>query len=170
MPLIPGKSKKAFSHNIKAEIDAGKPQEQAVAIAYSEKRKAEHIQMSHGGDIEDCSSCQTYSEGGGIKGVHSPDSLGQGVSRAGKFVRGPEYDRKSLNQGAKMEHQKVLGEMREDKQDRTNLATGGEVVPEQDGEEELLHGCAGELCEALEKKDKKGILDALRAITLSMKE
>jgi len=38
MPLQSGKSKEAFEHNIKAEIAAGKPQKQAVAIAYSEKR------------------------------------------------------------------------------------------------------------------------------------
>ena len=40
MPLIKSKSDKAFKHNIKAEIAAGKPQKQAVAIAYSEKRAA----------------------------------------------------------------------------------------------------------------------------------
>ena len=40
MPLIKSKSKKAFSENIKREMEAGKPQKQAVAIAYSVKRKA----------------------------------------------------------------------------------------------------------------------------------
>ena len=40
MPLKHGKSQKAFVSNIKAEIKAGKPQKQAVAIAYSVKRKA----------------------------------------------------------------------------------------------------------------------------------
>jgi hypothetical protein len=40
MPLTKSKSKKAFEHNIKAEISAGKPQKQAVAIAYAVKRKA----------------------------------------------------------------------------------------------------------------------------------
>jgi hypothetical protein len=40
MPLQKSKSKKAFSSNIKAEIAAGKPQKQAVAIAYSVKRRA----------------------------------------------------------------------------------------------------------------------------------
>ena len=39
MPLDKGKSKKAFTKNIKTEIKAGKPQKQAVAIAYSVKRK-----------------------------------------------------------------------------------------------------------------------------------
>jgi hypothetical protein len=39
VPLSKGKSKAAFEHNVKAEIAAGKPQKQAVAIAYSVKRK-----------------------------------------------------------------------------------------------------------------------------------
>jgi hypothetical protein len=40
MPLIKSKSKKAMSQNIKTEMEHGKPQKQAVAIAYSVKRKA----------------------------------------------------------------------------------------------------------------------------------
>lgn len=41
MPLIHGKSEKAFRENIKTEVTKGnKPIKQAVAIAYSEKRKA----------------------------------------------------------------------------------------------------------------------------------
>lgn len=42
MPLVKGKkasSKKGFSKNVEAEMKAGKPQKQAVAIAYSEARK-----------------------------------------------------------------------------------------------------------------------------------
>jgi hypothetical protein len=42
MPLVKGKaakSKKGFSTNVKREMEAGKPQKQAVAIAYSEARK-----------------------------------------------------------------------------------------------------------------------------------
>jgi hypothetical protein len=39
MPLVKGskaKTRKGFSDNVKREMDAGKPQKQAVAIAYSE--------------------------------------------------------------------------------------------------------------------------------------
>ena len=41
MPLKKSTSKKAFSENVRAEMRAGKPRKQAVAIAYSVKRKAQ---------------------------------------------------------------------------------------------------------------------------------
>jgi len=40
MPLIKSKSKKAIGHNIKKEMEAGKPQKQAIAIALSTAREA----------------------------------------------------------------------------------------------------------------------------------
>jgi hypothetical protein len=43
MPLVKGakaKSKKGFSENVRREMHSGKPQKQAVAIAYSEARRA----------------------------------------------------------------------------------------------------------------------------------
>ena len=40
MPLTKSPSKQAFQKNIKAEVKAGKPVKQAVAIAYSVKREA----------------------------------------------------------------------------------------------------------------------------------
>ena len=48
MPLIKSKSEKAFKHNIKAEVKAGKPVKQDVAIAYSEKRAAPKKMCSGG--------------------------------------------------------------------------------------------------------------------------
>jgi len=45
MPLIKSTSLKAFKENIKAEIKAGKPVKQAVAIAYSEKREAQKTKV-----------------------------------------------------------------------------------------------------------------------------
>jgi len=41
MPLKKSPSKEAFRANVKAEVAAGKPVKQAVAIAYSTKREAE---------------------------------------------------------------------------------------------------------------------------------
>lgn len=50
MPLVSGKkakTRKGFSENIKREMEAGKPQRQAVAIAYSKaaekKRKKKKV-------------------------------------------------------------------------------------------------------------------------------
>jgi hypothetical protein len=40
MPLKKSSSKKAFEYNLKAEMRSGKPRKQALAIAYSVKRKA----------------------------------------------------------------------------------------------------------------------------------
>jgi len=40
MPLKKSASQKAFVSNLKTEIKAGKPQKQALAIAYSEQKQA----------------------------------------------------------------------------------------------------------------------------------
>lgn len=40
MPLKKSTGKAAFKSNVRAEVNAGKPVKQAVAIAYSVKRKA----------------------------------------------------------------------------------------------------------------------------------
>lgn len=50
MPLIKRRSKKAFEHNLKAEMHAGKPQDQALAIAYSVKRRAK---KAKGGEVNE---------------------------------------------------------------------------------------------------------------------
>jgi len=39
MPLVKSSSKDAFRKNVKTEVTAGKPVNQAVAIAYSVKRE-----------------------------------------------------------------------------------------------------------------------------------
>ena len=42
MPLVKSGGRQAMSQNIRTEMSAGKPQKQAVAIAYSVARAASH--------------------------------------------------------------------------------------------------------------------------------
>src|SRR5580704_13504655 len=51
MPLDKSKSKGAFSRNVSAEMHAGKPQKQSLAIAYSIARKA-GAKYAEGGDVD----------------------------------------------------------------------------------------------------------------------
>lgn len=54
MPLIHSPAKKPFEHNIKSELDAGKPMNQSLAIAYAVKRRAqEKKKMAEGGMVDD---------------------------------------------------------------------------------------------------------------------
>lgn len=57
---------------------------------------------------------------------------------------------------------------------RKPMAEGGQIEGEgehedHEGHEELRHTMGGELMDALERKDKKGIMDALEAVVLSIK-
>jgi hypothetical protein len=49
MPLKKSPSKEAFRQNVKAEVKAGKPVKQAVAIAYSVKKNAKTNQHARHG-------------------------------------------------------------------------------------------------------------------------
>ncbi len=46
MPLVKSTSDKAFTHNLRQELGAGKPQKQAVAIAYSVQKQAARQQQA----------------------------------------------------------------------------------------------------------------------------
>ena len=72
MPLNKGKSKQAFSQNVKTEMDAGKPQKQSLAIAYAMKRKAKKM-----------------AKGGGVEAAHEEDS--RMLNQHGDDETGPEH-------------------------------------------------------------------------------
>ena len=72
MPLIKSKSDKAFKQNIRAEVKAGKPVKQAVAIAYSMKRSAQ--KMKDGGEPRLSVS----------RGEKLPTSRGAGLTEKGR--------------------------------------------------------------------------------------
>lgn len=131
MPLLRGKSKKAFSHNVKTEMEHGHPQKQALAIAYSMKRRGK----AYGG----------YAEGGetgyekGINRQAYPEDFQvenkeRGTSRAGHDAR---FKEKTGNELAKAEHRRVLSEMRSMKGPHGNYSHGGEVDGYQTADHEL---------------------------------
>lgn len=53
MPLFKSSSKKAVGKNIEAEMSAGKPQKQSIAIALDVQRRAKKKKMAYGGKAED---------------------------------------------------------------------------------------------------------------------
>lgn len=60
MPLMPGKSKQAFGKNVATEMKSGRPQKQALAIAYAQRKKMKSggmmkamKMMAEGGPVEE---------------------------------------------------------------------------------------------------------------------
>ena len=64
MPLVHGKSKKTFSKNVATEMEHGKPQKQALAIAYSVQRRKK---KASGGSVESGSHDMNMAHGGKAK-------------------------------------------------------------------------------------------------------
>lgn len=166
MPLMHGKSNKAFEHNIKAEVHAGKPQKQAVAIAFSEKRRAAERKHKAGGGCmgPSCDHHSHYEDGGKVPAPSSGSSddnsetmkkVSQGVENSGGF---PSLD---------VLTSRVKHAFDADPNSPAGMADGGEVEPEMEGEDEMHEAVAGELMDALERKDKKQILESMRAIVMA---
>lgn len=82
MPLIKSKSPEAFKKNIKAEIAAGKPQKQAVAIAYSVKREAK--KADGGGLYANIHAKQERIKHGSGEKMRKPGSKGAPTAEAFK--------------------------------------------------------------------------------------
>jgi hypothetical protein len=97
MPLTKSKSNKAFEHNIKAEIDAGKPQKQAVAIAYSVKRAAK--KADGGGLYANIHAKQERIKHGSGEKMRKPGSKGAPTSDA--FVESAKTAKKAIGGTAK---------------------------------------------------------------------
>lgn len=79
MPLVKSRSEKAFSENIKREMAAGKPQKQAVAIAYDVQRRAK---KAEGGLYENIhAKRKRIAEGSGEK-MRKPGAPGAPTAEA----------------------------------------------------------------------------------------
>ncbi len=124
MPLMKSGSKSAMSHNISAEMHAGKPQKQALAIAYSVKRKAGH--KAHGGPA-------AYAHGGQVTKVQDPKRIVaeiMGHMAAAKPAGMEEHDADMAHEAAT--HVEPMEHAAPDAEDEPDhmLAEGGEVLGE----------------------------------------
>jgi hypothetical protein len=149
MPLVHSKTPKAFKKNIKTEMQHGKPQKQAVAIAYSEKREAEH---EHAGGGKICMACGgeacSYAKGGFVNyDVLDSAQDEPGVSAQGRAVRwGNRYKGKDEEtRSGMMEHAKEEAEARAHaeksyggKPNIKGLAEGGRVLPKGEKTDEYM--------------------------------
>ncbi len=136
MPLLKSKSKKAFGKNVETEMHAGKPQKQALAIAYSMKRKSK---KASGGMVKSGDPEMDYSKGGSVdernlpqEGVHT--DIQKGKSLAGNMARD---ESKRYPELAKNLHRMKLDELQKMKGPHGNYAEGGEV--EEDGKRFYVH-------------------------------
>ena len=134
MPLKQGRSQRVVGSNIKTEMAAGKPQNQAVAIALSNSRR-------HPG---------RHAMGGKVHGTDMNGSESKTFMERGEQAVGKSTKEKYYEEG---------GEVDEDMGDDLG----------DDTDDELQQMCCDELMQAFEQKDKKGVLEALRALILSCK-
>ncbi len=81
MPLVKSKSEKAFSENVKREMAAGKPQKQAVAIAYDVQRDAK---MAGGGLYANIHAKRKRIEAGSGEKMRKPGAPGAPTAEAFK--------------------------------------------------------------------------------------
>src|ERR1700676_1412181 len=127
MPLIKGKSPVSFGKNVRTEMNAGKPQKQALAIAYSMKRKAER-HKAHGGSVLPHSTYQndtttmndptemTRLAKGGMCEHGGPKHCNMGCYADGGDTG---YDPVTPSQGGMMHKKKILNHM---------MAEGGQIT------------------------------------------
>ena len=124
MPLMHGKSQKAFKHNIEAEMDAGKPQKQSLAIAYSMKRKKK---MCAGGEM---------AEGGEVETRRGQSAMGD-IVRANhmKKMATGQSNQEAMDYAKGMTQNRRLKQMNATDPNIKGLADGGEVMGSMHGEQ-----------------------------------
>jgi hypothetical protein len=119
MPLDKSKSKQAFSRNVATEMNAGKGQKQALAIAYSVSRKAKTGGMIPSPSIGGVLSKKpwkgykrggmTYADGGETTDYDLPDVGPAPIGDGGKFSEGSPWANKAADIGSKIAGNSVIG-------------------------------------------------------------
>lgn len=155
MPLIHSKKPKAFKHNVEAEVRAGKPVKQAVAIAYKEKRDAEREHYYDGGQTkkQEPNVFDRFSDWANSVGA----STGQQAGQMHHIEQVPP-ENKIDSASAPLQNSSEPP-----KQPPHDYAKGGAV-----GEPSLHDMAADELMEALESKDKHRIMECMKACMATM--
>lgn len=155
--------------------------------------------MAKGGEVK-CSTCGKmncmahggeYAEGGSVrsgkqrhnneKGVHSESFSYDkpGKSDTGVYIRSHGTGSEKSKGLIKTEHKDIMGQLDSMPNPKLKgLAEGGEVddmgeMDEHDMDSmdnEIMDMVADELMEAIDKKDKKGIVEAIKALVMSCKE
>lgn len=129
MPLVKSKSKEAFSKNVAAEMHAGKPQKQAVAIAYAVKRSAK----KEGGKIglwDNIHAKQERIKHGSGERMRKPGTKGAPTAAdfkaaAGKMAKGGDV-RLSIKRGEKLPTSQGAG-LTAKGREKVNRATGSNL-------------------------------------------
>lgn len=104
MPLEKGSSKAAISHNIATERNAGKPEKQAVAIAFSEAGKSRDNTFSYGGG-----NPEFPKSGPGDTPLNAAARAASAVADAGQFGRdAAQHLGKPITPGRKAEPQPTV--------------------------------------------------------------
>lgn len=117
MPLIQGKSKKAFSENVKTEMEHGKPQKQSLAIAYSVKRKNARKKMASGGEVSAANEKRPMPDD-----VHSSENMMEGHKISSeKMPNFHDEGRPSIDTAISTDEMAMLHKYRK------HLASGGPV-------------------------------------------
>ena len=124
MPLIQGKSKKSFGKNVGKEMEAGKPQKQALAIAFSVQRKNKK-KMADGGTLGDAigypGSKKKYYDGGEVLDA---DSTGKDSTMMIRNRRAPLEHAQELDFH---DEKRSDADDAEDEREMDMLAEGGEI-------------------------------------------
>ena len=133
MPLTKSKSKAAFSKNVEAEMHAGKPQKQAVAIAYAVKRSAK----KEGGKIglwDNIHAKQERIKHGSGEHMRKPGTKGAPTATdfktaAGKMAKGGDV-KLSIKRGEKLPTSQGAGLTAKGRA-KVNRETGSHLKPPQ---------------------------------------
>jgi len=86
MPLIKKPTKKAFEHNVEAEMHAGKPQDQSLAIAYSIKKKNKK-KMANGGLVNFKDEVEADADN-----ASTPEEMRMRKESSGKDIKHPQFN------------------------------------------------------------------------------